>query len=55
MECFRDDDCAYIVMEHCERGSLYDYIRQVKVVNEYIFVDFVRQMAAGLEVDYILN
>lgn len=51
VECFRDDGYAYIVMEHCERGSLYEYIRQVKVVNEYTFVDFVRQMASGLEVD----
>lgn len=50
VECFRQGDSAYIIMEYCERGTLYEYIRQNKVVSEYMFVEFVRQMASGLEV-----
>ncbi|CAC5394717.1 NEK1_4_5 [Mytilus coruscus] len=49
VECFRQGDSAYIIMEYCERGTLYEYIRQNKVVSEYMFVEFVRQMASGLE------
>lgn len=49
VEFFRHENYACIIMEYCERGSLYEYIRQHKVVNEYSFVEFVRQIASGLE------
>jgi serine/threonine protein kinase len=38
---------TYIIMEYCEGGTLFEYIRKHGVVPEHIFVDFVRQIASG--------
>ena len=46
-------DCyTYIIMEYCEGGTLFEYIRKHGVLREQIFVDFVRQIASGLEVRF---
>ena len=52
VECFHLDCYAYIIMEYCEGGTLFEYIRKNGVVPEYTFVDFVRQIASGLEVRF---
>lgn len=41
-----------IIMEYCERGTLYEFIRDQKnkVVQEDKFVHILTQIAAGLEV-----
>ena len=49
VECFHLDGYAYIIMEYCEGGTLFQYIRKNGVVPEHTFVDFVRQIASGLE------
>ena len=52
VEFFHLDCYAYIIMEYCEGGTLFEYIRKHGVVTEQIFVDFVRQIASGLEVRF---
>ena len=52
VECFYLDGYAYIIMEYCEGGTLFQYIRKNGVVPEHTFVDFVRQIASGLEVRF---
>lgn len=37
-----------IVMEYCERGTLYEYVRKHKVVPENRFIDILRQITQGL-------
>jgi serine/threonine protein kinase len=48
VECFYLDGYEYIIMEYCEGGTLFQYIRKNGVVPEHTFVDFVRQIASGL-------
>ena len=52
VEFFHLDCDTYIIMEYCEDGTLFQYIRKHGVVPEHIFVDFVRQIASGLEVRF---
>ena len=52
VECFYLDGYAYIIMEYCEGGTLFQYIRKHGIVPEHTFVDFVRQIASGLEVRF---
>ena len=52
VEFFHLDCYVYIIMEYCEGGTLFEYIRKHGVVPEHTFVDFVRQIASGLEVRF---
>jgi len=41
----------FIVMEYCDGGTLYDYIRKLKCqMTEDLFVCFLKQIAEGLKV-----
>ena len=52
VEFFSLDGYTYIIMEYCEGGTLFQYIRKNGVVPEHTFVDFVRQIASGLAVRF---
>ena len=52
VEFFHLDGYTYIIMEYCEGGTLFEYIRKHGIVPEHTFVDFVRQIASGLEVRF---
>ena len=55
VDFFQHNNYACIVMEYCERGTLYEYIRKNKVITEAQFLDILTQIATGLEVSHFIS
>ena len=55
IDFFTHDHYTCIVMEYCERGTLYEYVRKYKVVKEPKFIEILSQIASGLAVSLTLS